>query len=71
MKKGVIKRLLGMLFKFYPVLLPLAVICILLTAVASTIPAIFLQKVTQLIEAWQTTGIGQVHLPRSFRRSIC
>ena len=56
MKKGVIKRLLGMLFKFYPVLLPLAVICILLTAVASTIPAIFLQKVTQLIEAWQTTG---------------
>ncbi len=53
---GVLKRLLGMLFRFYPVLLPVTVVCILFTAIASTIPATVLQQVTELIEAWQATG---------------
>ncbi len=56
MNISVLKRLLGMLFRFYPVLLPVTVFCILFTAVASTIPAIILQQVTELIEAWQATG---------------
>ncbi len=53
---GVLKRLLGMLFRFYPVLLPVTVVCILFTAIASTIPATVLQQVTELIETWQESG---------------
>ena len=43
LKTGVLKRLLGMLVKFYPVLVPMTVVCILFTAIASAIPAVFLQ----------------------------
>ena len=56
LKKGMLKRLLKMLFGFYPVLLPISIVCILFTAIASTIPATVLQQVTELIETWQTTG---------------
>ena len=55
-KSNVLKRLLKMLFRFYPVLIPLALVCMVFTAVASAIPAIFLQRVTSLIEKWQVTG---------------
>jgi len=56
MKKGVLRRLLGMLFRFYPVLLPIAIVCIVFAAIASTIPAIFLQRVTEMIEVAQSNG---------------
>ena len=56
LKKGILKRMLGMLFRFYPVLLPIAVVCIVFAAIASTIPAIFLQRVTEMIEVAQTNG---------------
>ena len=49
MQKGVLKRILKMLFKFYPVLVPVTIICIIFSAVASSIPAIFLQKVLAVI----------------------
>lgn len=55
-KGGVLKRLIKMLFSFYPVILPLTIVCIVFTAIASAIPAVFLQKVTELIEKWQTSG---------------
>ncbi len=53
---GLLKRLLKMLIGFYPVLLPVSLVCMVLTAVTSAIPAIFLEKVTKLIEKWQVTG---------------
>ncbi len=53
---AVLKRLLGMLFRFYPVLVPLTVACILFAAVAATIPATVLQQVTELIGKWQNSG---------------
>ena len=56
LKTNVLKRLLGMLFKFYPVLLPLTIVCIVFTAITSAIPALFLQKVTEMIEFWQVSG---------------
>ncbi len=59
LKTGVLKRLLGMLVKFYPVLVPMTVVCILFTAIASAIPAVFLQKVTELIETWQSLAAEQ------------
>ena len=40
-KKGTMKRLIRMLFEFYPVLLPLVLVCIVLNALISSIPAIF------------------------------
>ena len=53
---GLLKRLLKMLIGFYPVLLPISLVCMVLTAVTSAIPAIFLERVTKLIEKWQVTG---------------
>ena len=55
-KKGTLKRLLGMLFRFYPVLVPLAIVCTVFIAITSTIPAIFLQRVTEMIEQAQASG---------------
>ena len=59
LKAGVLKRLIGMLFKFYPTLIPLTIVCVAFTAITSAIPAIFLQRVTELIEIWQVTGDWQ------------
>ena len=44
-KKGTMKRLIRMLFEFYPVLLPLVLVCIILNALISSIPAIFQQNI--------------------------
>ena len=55
-KGNVLKRLIKMLFGYYPVLVPLTILCILFTAIVSAIPAVFLQQVTALIESYQVTG---------------
>ena len=48
--KGVLRRLLKTLFEFYPVLLPVTMVCILINAIVSAIPAVFLQKVIAVVE---------------------
>ena len=48
-KKGILRRLLKTVFSFYPVLLPVAVACITLTAIVGAVPAIFMQRVIQNI----------------------
>ena len=48
---GMLKRLIKMLFSYYPVLLPVSIICIIFCAVTSAIPAIFLKEVTNAITA--------------------
>lgn len=53
---GTMGRLIKMLFKSYPVLVPMSIFCIIFSSVASSIPAIFVQKVTAIIEVWQKTG---------------
>lgn len=54
-KKGTMKRLIRMLFEFYPVLLPLVLVCIILNALISSIPAIFQQNIIAVVEQyWQT-----------------
>lgn len=50
LKKGTTKRLLKMLFQFYPVVLPLVLLCIVFTAAASSIPSIFMQNIIAVIE---------------------
>ena len=53
---GMLKRVLKMLFEFYPVLAPVAVVCILISAAASALPPIFMQQVIAAIETWQKSG---------------
>ncbi len=55
---GTMKRLLKMLFGYYPVMLPIAIFCIVFTAVVSSIPAIFLQQVIEAIGDAQKAGLG-------------
>lgn len=49
-KKGTIPRLLKMLLSFYPVMLPVALICVVLNALVSAVPSVFMQKVIAVIE---------------------
>ncbi len=51
-----ILRVLGMLFEFYPVLMPITAVCIVFSAGTSAIPALFIQKVIAVMEKWQQTG---------------
>ena len=55
---GVLKRLLKMLFGYYPVLLPVSIVCIIFCAVTSAIPAIFLEKVTNAITYALDNGVA-------------
>ena len=49
-----LKRVLSFLFSFYPVLLPVTILCILLNAAVSAIPSVFQQKILSLIEkSWR------------------
>ena len=50
------KRLLKMLFGFYPVLWPLAMGCILLSAALALVPDIFIKNVIDVIEKWSVSG---------------
>ena len=53
--KGVFSRLIRTLFSFYPVLLPVAIACILVNAVVSSLPSLFLQNVLAVVEeCWQS-----------------
>lgn len=53
--KGIVVRLLKTIYGFYPVLLPTALFCIILNAIVSSIPSIFMQNVIALIEeSWKT-----------------
>ncbi|MFR8003753.1 MAG: ABC transporter ATP-binding protein [Hydrogeniiclostridium sp.] len=60
-RKAVLFRLIRMLFSFYPVLLPITLICILFNAVISSIPSVFMQNVIAAVEkSWQTGDWGSV-----------
>ena len=54
--KGVLRRLLKTLFEFYPVLLPVTLVCILINALVSSMPAVFLQKVIALVDQSYKSG---------------
>lgn len=56
MKKGMLKRLIVMLFRFYPVLLPVIVFCIIFSSIISSVPAVFMQNIIAVIEEHVNTG---------------
>ena len=61
---GVIRRLIRTLFAFYPVLLPVTIVCILINAVVSSLPAMFLQNVLAVVEECWRSGDWSAAAPR-------
>ncbi len=55
-KKGSLGRVIKLLFKYYPVLMPITIVCILFSATVSSIPAIFVQQVIAVIETHVGSG---------------
>ncbi len=49
-------RAIRLLFRFYPILVPVCIICILFSAVTAAVPDVFIQKVVEVIERWQSSG---------------
>ena len=47
-----IKRTFRLFFRFYPVLAPLAVLCILFSSVVSSVPSLFIQNILAVVERW-------------------
>lgn len=56
-KKGTVGRVIKTVFGFYPVLLPLTIVCILFNALISSMPALFLQKVIGVVEETVKEGV--------------
>ena len=55
-RKSVIPRLIKTLFGFYPVMLPIAEVCILVSAIVSSIPSVFMQNIIAAVEQSYKTG---------------
>ncbi|MBQ3483189.1 MAG: ABC transporter ATP-binding protein [Clostridia bacterium] len=54
----VLGRVLKMLFGYYPVLMPITVVCILISAVTAALPPVFMQQVIAEIETSVNGNIG-------------
>ena len=63
-RKDVLLRLIKMLFQFYPVMLPITLLCILANAIISSIPSVFMQNIIALVEqSYQSGGLGRGFRP--------
>ena len=54
--KGVLLRLIRTLFEFYPVLLPVTLVCILINAIVSAVPSIFMQNIIAIVDETYRSG---------------
>ena len=54
--KGVAARLIRTIFSFYPVLLPITLCCILVNAIVSSLPSVFMQNAIAVVEVTYRTG---------------
>ena len=65
-------RVVKMLFRYYPRMVPISIACIFFSAITATIPAIFLEKVTTAIGvAYQNHTPWGVRLHRSIMSGCC
>ena len=55
-KKGTLKKIIKLLFSYYPRLVPLTIVCILFSSIVSSIPSLFIQNVTAVIEKYIRSG---------------
>ena len=49
-KQNTIGRLIKTMFLFYPVMMPLTIVCIIFSAVVTAVPAIFMQKIIGVLD---------------------
>ena len=54
--KGTLGRVVKLLFKSYPVLIPITIFCIIFSAIVSSIPSIFIQNVLEVVEKYTEAG---------------
>ena len=54
--KGVMPRLIRTVFSFYPALLPITIACILINAIVSSMPSVFMQNAIAVVEDTFRTG---------------
>ena len=54
--KGVFRRLVRTIFRFFPVMLPFTLVCIIINAVVSSMPSVFMQNVIAVVEDTFQTG---------------
>ncbi len=55
-RKNSLRRLVGMLIKAYPVLIPIVCVCIVIAAITAALPAIFQQQIYAIIGQWTQSG---------------
>lgn len=58
-KKNVLGRIVKALFAYYPVLVPVTILCIIFSSVAAAVPDMYIQKVIVVINKWQESGDWQ------------
>ncbi len=56
LQKGIVKRVIKDVFSFFPVMLPIFIVCIIISALISSMPSIFQQKVIAVIERSYRSG---------------
>lgn len=61
-----LKRAVKKLFKYYPVLAPLSMGCVLFTAVVSAIPSLFVQNILSAVEKYVESGDWAAAKPEIF-----
>ena len=50
------KRVIKLLFEFYPVMVPVTLFCIIFASVSAAVPDVFIQRVIAIIEKWYSSG---------------
>lgn len=54
-KKGLVRRILKTMREFYPIMLPVTIVCIIFNAIVSSFPSIFMQNIIAVVEkSWQS-----------------
>ena len=66
-RKGTFVRLLRTLFEFFPVLMPVALVCILFSAIVGSLPTVFMQKIIAVIEGYWKSGDWAAAAPQILR----
>ena len=66
-RKGTFVRLMRTLFAFFPVLMPVALVCILFSAIVGSLPTVFMQKIIAVIENYWQAGDWAAAAPQILR----
>ena len=51
-----LSRVIKLMFRYYPKMIPVAIVCIVFSAITAAIPAIFLEQVTNAIQTCLENG---------------